>query len=144
MGLIKMITIFVILSNLVYIKHAFTKNHQNIKVKITSFWRSPQEQAHLLYKLKSRGVNLKTLYKETEIVEGIQKAVSVEEAELVIRKYINLGRYLSKHMCGKALDIGKKEDGVKDFIAFVSNSKDIEIIDEKDHFHLQMTTKCGE
>ena len=140
----KRIVMFVLLLMIGFASHASIAEAkgQIIKVRITDFWRSPTEQAHLLQKLKNNGVNLSKLYKQASIIKEIEEADSVELIEIIIRKYINQGEYLSKHLCGKSLDVAK-DKGVKDFIAFISNSSDIDVLDEGDHYHLQITTRCN-
>lgn len=117
------------------------KESNKIKIRVTDFWRSPQQQAYLLEKLKKKGVNLLSLYKDTVLITEVMKAENVEESELIIRKYMDQGIYLSKHLCGQAIDLAKS-NGVLQLISFLKNSNDIEILDEGDHFHLQTTTEC--
>lgn len=114
----------------------------NLNVRITSFWRSPEQQAYLIYDMKKRGVNLKTLYVNKGIIDNIIKAKTVKEIEAEIREGISKGVYLSKHLCGKALDVSKTGD-YRDFVNFLSKIKGVKALDEGDHFHFQLTTKCN-
>ncbi len=84
----KRIVMFVLLLMIGFASHASIAEAkgQIIKVRITDFWRSPTEQAHLLQKLKNNGVNLSKLYKQASINKEIEEADSVELIEIIIRK----------------------------------------------------------
>ena len=117
------------------------RGHFNLKIRVTDFWRSPHEQALLIQKLKNRGTDLSSLYRKSEIIKNIKKAQNTQEIEIIIRNYINQGVYLSKHLCGKAMDIAKNKY-TPEFITFMSGIDEINILDEGNHYHLELTTKC--
>ncbi len=78
----------------------------------------------------------------------IEEVIAVEKGKnqrtqiiKIIKKYIDQGVYLSKHLCGRAMDIAK-DKGHKDLISFLTIGTHLKILDEGDHFHLEVTTKC--
>lgn len=110
-------------------------------VTITNYWRSPEKQAELLLDMKERGVDLKKLYIQKDIIKKIEILKDKEDIAQVLRNHIRSDKYLSKHMCGKAIDV-RKNKGAKDLISFLSKSNDIKILDEGNHFHLELYSNC--
>lgn len=132
---------------MILVSIADTSFAYDIKIKVTSYIRTPKEQAVLMVNDYNRGVNLYYIYKNTKIIKeiiGVMKSDNVETAvTAIIEKYASEGEYLSYHMCGKALDISKRGRNVKDLIAFMVNLEGTKVIDEGDHYHIQTVTKCN-
>lgn len=118
----------------------------DIKVNITSFKRSPKEQALVILEDYKRGIDLESLYKKQVIIKEllavIKSANSIEAMTAIIERYNSKGIYLSYHMCGGAIDISKKGKRVKDFIEFMKRVHGAIVLDEGDHYHIQTITKC--
>ena len=118
-----------------------------IQFRITSFERTAQEQAELLIRDRREGKNIQLLYKNqeliTEIVNNIDKNEKniLESTTLIIQEAIDRGSFISKHLCGKALDISKRRSSIE-FIKFMEKLENVSVIDEGDHYHLQIESKC--
>lgn len=110
---------------------------------ITSIERTPREQAQLMHNMKKRGISLRNLYKPTKTLDTIIAAKTVEEIEQAILDGIRCGYYISKHLCGKALDISKRGLYI-DLLLFFSHFDNVEILDEGDHYHVQLKESCNE
>lgn len=131
---------------MILVSIADTSFAYDIKIKVTSYIRTPKEQAALMIKDYKKGVNLYNIYKNTKVIKEIISVMKSDNAKTaitaIIEKYASEGEYLSYHMCGKALDVSKRGKNVKDFIDFMVNVKDTKVIDEGDHYHIQTITKC--
>lgn len=112
-----------------------------LNIIITSFLRSPTEQIHLLSRLEARGVNLFNLYKRKDVIKAIKQKTTLEDKVAVLIDYMSKGVYLSKHLCGHAMDISKRGDA-KVFIQFMRNTENVIVLDEGDHYHLEIIKDC--
>lgn len=127
---------------------SLAESEETITITVTSFRRDAGEQAVLLKRLYDRGVNLQGLYVNQDIIKEViivlDERGDVEEIRNILLFYTIQGRYLSKHMCGKALDISKKGKNIKDFISFMKLLDGVKILDEGDHYHIQTKESCNE
>ena len=127
--------------------HLAVANTNILKIKITSFKRTSEEQAILLMKNYEKGIDLITLYKRkeliTEIVEILKDSERFKKERIIviIEKGIKDNKYLSKHLCGKAIDISKNEASTV-FIEFLNSVKGLSSIDEGDHYHIRVDSNC--
>lgn len=61
----------------------------------------------------------------------------------ILQDGINEGRWLSKHLCNKAMDI-RKGKGNKDFLKFMRNFDNVKILNEGTHYHIEIKDNCKE
>jgi len=120
-----------------------------LKIKVTSFNRTSQEQAKLLIEDRKAGKNIKIIYKNKDLITKVSNEIDkkndsvLEDVTKIIKDAMKEGIYLSKHLCGKAIDLSKRE-GAKKFISFMKNDKSLQVIEEVDHYHLQFKSECNE
>lgn len=117
-----------------------------MKFRATSFWRSPEKQADLLIEQYDKGVDLAKLYKNKGLINKVLSKMTEEnvreEVTKVIKEGINQGFYLSKHLCGRAMDVAK-DQGIADFVYFMRSVPNMKVLDEGNHYHFEITTKCN-
>jgi hypothetical protein len=78
-----------------------------IPLHVTSGTRTPEAQAAALVIKRSRGEDLRKLYRaNADIASALMAAPNTTSAmAAIIRRYMDQGRYLSRHMRGDAVDL---------------------------------------
>lgn len=114
------------------------------ELRVTSTYRTPRRQALAMHALYKKGVDLYSLYADKKLIKELDKFLesgNIEGTVEVIKSQVERGEYLSKHMCGKAIDIvlGYKSSLIMEYAKY---NKDIEIIDEGNHYHIELKEDC--
>jgi hypothetical protein len=117
-----------------------------VEVKVTSYERSTLEQARIMLNDLKHGKDLRAIYKNNKIVEDIEKVYqerdAVHKIEKIIIKYQEKGFFISRHLCGQAIDISKRGKNIEKLFSFLNKVGKVTIIDEGDHFHIQTIAGC--
>ena len=78
-----------------------------VPLHVTSATRTPERQAAALVEKRKLGEDLRKLYRSNpDIADALMRAPNTTAGmAAVIRRYMNQGRYLSRHMRGDAFDL---------------------------------------
>jgi len=78
-----------------------------VPLHVTSATRTPERQAAALVTKRNLGDDLRRLYRQNgDIADALMRAPNTTSAmAAIIRRYMNQGRYLSRHMRGDAFDL---------------------------------------
>ena len=78
-----------------------------VPLHVTSATRTPEKQAAALVAKRNLGDDLRKLYRRNpDIADALMRAPNTTSAmAAIIRRYMNQGRYLSRHMRGDAFDL---------------------------------------
>jgi uncharacterized protein YcbK (DUF882 family) len=137
-------------SNLLAAVILFLTGHSvNGEVIITSNLRTPESQVEAMAGLVSRGVDIRSLYARKSLIEPLAESLKNDNKAKAIhqlREQVANGDYLSSHLCGKAVDISlrsfKKSDYRKIPQLVMNNFKDVQVIFEGNHFHIEEKGGC--
>lgn len=138
-------------ADILRIAHYEHRRYFGVMAEVTSVNRSTEHQAQLLYSAYSRGVDLYKLYENKKLVDEIMFAIDdVPSIITVLDKQVKRGDYISKHLCGKAVDIRSKHlspQTRRRFAAYLNNKywNTLEVINElkPPHFHLELKEGCN-
>ena len=115
---------------------------------ITSGVRNADKQAVLLWEKYRNGVNLKRLYKNKTLINEAIRLIDLgrfDELVVYIEDQARKGNYISKHMCGQAIDISIRnltKSEIKKFLKFSKIDRSIQVLYEGDHLHVQTFRGC--
>ena len=115
-------------------------------VQVTSYLRTPREQAELMVAKKD---GLRKLYKRSkyldEITEASRKVFAVSRVAEVIRRQMGEGFYISNHLCGAAIDVRTRNLASwerQSLIAWFEAQPKYKVLDEGNHIHIAIRGGC--
>lgn len=124
------------------------KSSKGLIVTITSYYRSAEEQATILINKYKKNKSSLNIYRSRQIITEVINIMEddydskKDRIAQVLKEYMDNNRFLSKHMCGQALDIRKNQQG-KIFVDFIRKFENLSVIDEGSHYHVRTDFKCN-
>lgn len=132
------------------ITHTFEKEN-NTKILITDHFRTPRSQARLMIgSARYYFQDLRTLYRDQSLVgpiaDCIDRGCTEDEVTAIIEAQMADGKFISKHLCGKAVDIRTylMEDGELDKLIELVKKKGYKYIVKTSppHIHIEDKGSC--
>jgi hypothetical protein len=115
---------------------------------VTSAERDAFKQGQLMLRNYHMGVDLYILYKRHDLLDKIMPHIkdgNVLEIENELKRQMNVGDYISKHLCGQAIDIRSRHLTMNQRIEVVkrlNKTKEVMAINEGTHIHIQTVGEC--
>ena len=96
-----------------------------VPMHVTSATRTPERQAAALVTKRNLGEDLRNLYRaNSDIAAALMAAPNTTSAmAAIIRRYMNQGRFLSRHMRGDAVDLRSRNLSVEQRNALIAGAK---------------------
>ena len=118
---------------------------------ITSTERSTQRQAELLLSMKDTSIysdrHDDVMYSIDSTIESFEagnllKIDALDIIESILEDYKSNGNYLSKHLCGNAMDIVIKSKEKKKILYSLREHIGYRVLDEGSHLHIELNEDC--
>lgn len=129
----------------IYLSSLVVSPNTSIEAVITSGNRTTQRQAELIVDMCRSKVNLLTYYSDKALAKELSvpcKKLDIEGVKTVIESNIKKGKYISKHLCGKAWDLRKKGENINVLLDILKKTKGVKILEDNTHYHIETKDKC--